>query len=143
MAIIGLNVTAERYFVSKYDEAKGTDGETKWLIGTLDSRILGLLQDKSTTVKVNPQAPDDEVDTQINNRAYQFEVCQFGLRGWDGFKDEEGNDIPYSTIKLNRGGRSYVVVDPVALNRVPIAVVEELAQEIMKKNILTAKEGNA
>jgi hypothetical protein len=143
MAIIGMNLAKEKKFVFSGDPAKGSKDETAFLYGTLDSRILGILQDKATSVKVNPSAPDEDVDTQINSKAFQFEVCQFGCKGWDNFKDHEGNDIKFKTIKLNRGGKSYTVVDPDVLAQVPGIVLEEFAFKIMAANELSEKEGNA
>lgn len=143
MAIIGLNLTAERKFVSKYDPAKGTKDATEFTIGSLDSRILGVLQDKATSIKVNPSAPDEDVDTQINSKAFQFEVCQFGIRGWKNFKDEKGDDINFVTNKLNRGGKSYTVVQPDLVSQIPQIVIEEMSAAIMKGNVLDEDEGNA
>jgi hypothetical protein len=142
MAIIGMNLSVEKVFVFSGDPDKGTDKATRFKYGTLDSRILGILQDKATSVKVNPSAPDEDVDTQINSKAFQFEVVQFGCRGWDNFKDDEGNDIPYDTIKLNRGGKSYKVVDPDILASVPGIVLEEFAAKIMAANEMAPEEGN-
>ncbi|AHC30448.1 hypothetical protein CC53_gp031 [Rhizobium phage vB_RleS_L338C] len=143
MAIIGMDLSTEKTFVFSGDPDKGTDKATKFRYSTLDSRILGILQDKATSVKVNPSAPDEDVDTQINSKAFQFEVVQFGCKGWDNLKDGKGNDIEYETIKLNRGGKSYRVVDPDTLARVPRIVLEEFAEKIMSANELTEDEGNA
>lgn len=143
MAIIGINLAAEKSHVSVYDPAKGTDEATKFLYGSLDSRILGILQDRATSIKVNTSAPEDDVDTQINSKAFQFEVCQFGIKGWENFKDRDGNDIAFRTIKLNRGGKTYKVVDPAILSQVPGVVLEELSGVIMAANQLSEEEGNA
>lgn len=72
MAIIGIDLAAEKTHVSMFDPAKGSVEETKFLYGSLDSRILGVLQDRATSIKVNPSAPEDDVDTQINSKAFQF-----------------------------------------------------------------------
>ncbi|QIG76090.1 hypothetical protein EVC24_069 [Rhizobium phage RHph_I4] len=143
MAIIGMDLSTEKTFVFSGDPGKGTDKATKFKYGTLDSRILGILQDKATSVKVNPSAPDEDVDTQINSKAFQFEVVQFGCKGWENFQDAKGNDIEFETSKLNRGGKSYTVVNPDVLSRIPSVVIEEFAQKIMSANEMTEKEGNA
>lgn len=142
MAIIGMNLATTKKFVYSGDPAKGTKEETAFKYGTLDSRILGILQDKATSVKVNPSAPDEDVDTQINSRAFQFEVVQFGCKGWDNYKDSNGDDIDFKTVKLNRGGKSYTVVDPDTLALTPGVVLEEFAMKIMAANEMTEVEGN-
>jgi hypothetical protein len=143
MAIKGLSLNAERNYISKLDKPSEGESPTTWIIGSLDSRILGMLQDKATTVKVNTAAPEDEVATQVNGKAFNFEVCQFGLRGWTNFKAESGDDIPYKAVKLNRGGKSYMVVDSESLSLIPGGVIEELAEQIMKDNQLSTTEGKA
>lgn len=142
MAIIGMDLSTEKKFVFSGDSAKGTKDETVFRYGTLDSRILGILQDKATSVKVNPSAPDEDVDTQINSKAFQFEVVQFGCRGWSNFKAANGDDIEFKTVKLNRGGKSYTVVDPDVMARIPGIVLDEFAQKIMSANEMTPDEGN-
>lgn len=142
MAIIGMDLATEKKFVFSGDPAKGTKDATVFLYGTLDSRILGILQDKATSVKVNPSAPDEDVDTQINSKAFQFEVVQFGCRGWSNLKASNGDDIDFRMVKLNRGGKSYTVVDPDVLARVPGVVIDEFAQRIMSANEMTSDEGN-
>jgi hypothetical protein len=123
--------------VSKHDDAKGTPEETVFEIGTLDSRIMGRITDKATTMSIDPTRPDDEVDTQINSSAVAFETVMYGLRGWQNFVDADGKEIPFKTAKRNHGGQSYRVVDEEVLKQVPRVVIMELAEEIRRDNELS------
>lgn len=140
MPIIGITLETTRDYVSAYDEAKGTPEATVFSIGTLDSRIFGLIRDKSTTLQVDATSQNDEVNTQINANEVAFMTVQYGLRGWKNFRDSQGNDIPFKTVKRNHAGQSYVVVDPQILKRLPAAVVVELANEIRTDNEMTEIE---
>lgn len=139
MALKGLSLTATRKITSKYDAGDEAD-RTTFEIGTLDSRVYAMLRDKGTTVTVNPTAMSDEVDSQINMNIVHFEACIYGLKGWDNFQDDDGNDIEFATLKRNHGGVSYVVADPRCVKRLPGAVIQELGAEIMQANELSEVE---
>lgn len=140
MALKGLNLTETRKVASKYDTEEDQNERTLFEIGTLDSRIAAMLRDKGTTVTVNPAAMSDEVDSQINMNIVNFEACVYGLKGWERFRDENGDDIEFRTVKRNHGGVSYKVADPACVKLIPGAVIQELGQEIMKDNDLTEIE---
>ena len=145
MSIMALKMGAVRKYVSQFDTAKDEkNGEpTVWLIGTLDGRITGRIRDKATTLTVNTKSINDEVETNINTNEMHFEACLYGLRGWENFKDEKGNDIPFKTKKMLHGGQQYQVVDVELLRSVPQIVLAELGMEIMKENMMSDDEGNA
>lgn len=145
--IVGLTLDATQEHISKYDEQPENAGPdwkpTKWLIGSLDSRVLGQIQDMAMTVRVDTKALDDEVDTSVNSNQVAFKACQFGLRGWENFLDESGEEIPFRTVKEGLGGKKYSVVSSDVLCRVPASVLNELSAEITKRNSLTDEAGNA
>lgn len=138
--IKGIKLDAVRNYVSNLDPAKGTDEATVFELGTLDSRIMGRITDKATTMSINPNRPDDEVDTTVNASEVAFETVQYGLRGWKNFVDDDGKEIPFKTTKRNHGGTSYRVVDEDVLKMLPRAVIVELAAEIRKDNELSEAE---
>ncbi len=135
MAIIGLSLEATRDYESKFDPARGTPEATKFILGTLDSRVAGKLRDLATTVMVDPNKPDDEVATKINMEDVNFQTVQFGAR-WENLVDTNGNAIECNTKNRSLGGKSYKVVDPDTLRLIPMAVIRELADEIRKVNEL-------
>jgi hypothetical protein len=138
--ITGIKLDATRKYVSKLDPSKGTKDETVFEIGTLDSRIMGRIMDKATTITVDPARPEDEVSTQVNSSEAAFETVMYGLRGWSNFQDGDGNDIEFKTVKRNHGGASYKVADEALIKLLPRAVIIELAEEIRKDNELTETE---
>lgn len=137
MSIIGLDLDATRVYELKRDPDRGTPEATRFTLGTIDSRVYGKIRDKSTAFKVDPKAPDDEVETSINQEETNFETCQFGITHWDNFVDPKGVEIVFKTIKRNMKGKSYTIVDPEVLCRLPRADLSELATEISKENDVT------
>lgn len=140
MPIVGLSLEATRDYYSKHDPDRGSPQATKFVIRTLDSRVMAALRDKGTTVMVDPTRPDDEVSTTINLNEVEFMTVQFGLEGWENLVDENGQHIPFRTEGRRLGGKSYQVAHPDILCRVPGAVIKELAAEINRVNDLTEEE---
>lgn len=137
MPIIGISLSAEREYQSRFDPAKDTPEATVFSLGTLDSRVFGKLRDMATTIQVDPSRPEDEVSTTVNLNEINYATVQFGLKGWRNFRDATGNDIPFKTTRRAVGGSTYHVVDNDTLKRLPAAVISELADEIRRDNELT------
>lgn len=134
MALIGITLDTTREYVSDLDPAKGSDEATVFVLGTLDSRIFGMIRDKATTMSVDPTDPNGEVNTTINVNEVAFTTAMYGLKGWKNFRDGKGNDIKFATIKRTHGNQSYTVVDPEVLKRLPSVVIMELAEQIKTDN---------
>jgi hypothetical protein len=142
MPIYGLSLAATQKIHSQYDDAPD-DEKTVFEIGTLDSRVAGLIRDKATSVTVNQSAPDDEVESNVNMNAVYFEACVYGVKGFERFKDKDGNDIGARFLKRFHGGVSYKVMDPAIVALLPNPVVVELGQKILAGNELSpATAGN-
>lgn len=137
MAIVGLTLDASRVHELDRDPAKGTPEATRFTLGTIDSRVFGKIRDKGTAFKMDPSRLDDEVETTINQEEVNFELCQFGILHWENFEDKDGQDIAFKTVKRNMRGKSYTIVDPDVLCRLPRIDLAELAKEISKDNDVT------
>lgn len=136
MPIIGLTLDATKDYVSRFDQPAEGEEATTFVLGTLDSRIFGMLRDKATTIHVDPNAPNDDVATSINMNEVAFQTVQYGLKGWRNLKDGAGNEIKFKTVKRNHGGQSYTVADPDVIKRLPQVVIAELSEEIRRENEL-------
>jgi hypothetical protein len=139
MPIVGITLDSTRDYVSKLDTAKPPEA-TVFVIGTLDSRIFGILRDRGTVIQVDPTRGDDNVQTSLNLNEVNFLTVQYGLRGWRNFKDSAGADIAFKTSTITHGNKPYTVVDADLLRRLPGVVISELAEEIRKENELTETE---
>lgn len=143
MAVKSLSLGSTRKYELKSDPDKGTPDATRFIIGTLDSRVVGKIMDAATSFFVDQKQLDDEIETSVNNSEKNFQACMYGLKGWENFKDEKNNDIPFKTVKRRHGGASYDAVDPEILKTIPQAFINELANEILKDNVVGEVEGNA
>lgn len=76
---------------------------------------------------------------QMVNRtaSRDFEVCRFGLKGFENFKDDKGNDIKFSTVDRALFNKIYKVVDDAVLNKIPGSVIAELSSRIIELNTQT------
>ena len=110
---------------------------TIWKLKCLDSRILGVLKDKVTKLTINPNAPGDDVGTLVNQNQYYFQVVQLALDEPDNFE----SGVSYGTMKMNIGGKSYVVATPEYVETIPDYVLAELAEVVIDGNSLSDTEG--
>jgi hypothetical protein len=140
MAIKALKLDAVHKYESVYDEDRGTDQATVWLIGTLDSRTAGRIKDQTTRFVVDANAPDEEVETAINTSEVNYQRVQYGLKGFERFRDEAGNDIAFETVSRRHGGQSYKIVADTVMQKIPQALIDELAGEIIKGNELSVAD---
>ena len=135
MAIKGLNLAATRQFLSKFDDG---DDPTVWEIGVLDSRTVGVIRDKALGIKVDQSNLDGNVETSIKQHEMNFNFVQFGVKGYSNLQDHSGTVLPYKTVKFQvGGGKAYKILDPEVLKVIPSAVIDELANEVLKDNEFT------
>jgi hypothetical protein len=107
------------------------------MLRVLDSRVIGILKDKSTKLSIDPTRPDEEVATQVGQNDFYFQVCQLGIT------DETENFIKFSRAKRNIGGQSYEIATSDYVGKIPDYVIAELAEVILEGNSISADEGNA
>lgn len=151
MGIRALQVGRSFVHTSKQD-VRPKEGEpghdtfkpTKWKWKVLDSRLLGILKDKTTKIGIDPNKPDEEITTHVSQNQFNFEVCAFGLdEPEDFYLDEEGTrPVKWVTMKRNFAGKSYDVVAPETLGLIPDDIIAELSEVIMKGNGISEDEGN-
>lgn len=137
MAIKALQLDTVRDYESVLDDARGTPEATVWKIGTLDSRTSGRIKDSFTRFIVDPNAPDEEVSTSLSQSDVNYQRVQYGLKGFERFRDAKGNDIKFQTVSRRHGGKSYDIVADSVMALIPEAIIAELAFEIAKDNELT------
>lgn len=141
MAIKAITLGAVWDFYSRYDTAKKKEDKTKFILGSVDSRVLAILKDKATKITGDPDNANGEVGLAYNTHDFNYNVVQFGLRGIENFPDEEGNMVAYKTEKRNIGGKSYDIASSELVSRIHGDILSEISAEILEKNILTQSEG--
>jgi hypothetical protein len=140
MAIKALNLSAVRVYESRYDPDRGTKDASRFTIGALDSRTSGRIRDQATRFVVDPNAADEEVETVINTSEVNYQRVQYGLKGFENFRDDQDNDIEFRTQIKRHGSVPYTIVSDATMKLIPDALITELADEIVRGNELTATE---
>lgn len=136
MALTGMSMAATRRYVSERDPAKGTTDATNFILGTIDVFVMAALGDSML-------AFDENGVRSIRLNAQRIELVRFGLKGWEKFKDANGNDLAFKTTTRNVLGREYTVAHDDVIAQLDLALIAELANEISKDNNLleaTAKK---
>lgn len=127
----GMRLSETADFISQFDEAKTEEeGATVFVLGVLDSNVLAHIGDATTNV----------INMKFEASRAAYMTVQFGLRGWRNFKDEDGGDIPFKTVKTTVGGREYQTVSPKTMDNLPPQIIGELANKIRETNTLTKDE---
>jgi len=108
----------------------------------LDAFILAELEDEATSFSVERlgEAAEATAVSKINFAKRDIETVRFGLKGWQNFKDKDGNERPFKTQKINKGGRVYEVCTDSTIRQIPLEVIRELAEAIRSANSLSEEE---
>jgi len=119
MGIKGISLGETRDFISQYDK---DEPKTTWKLGALDSEIFDLLGEDKNPLRLMSDA------------------VRFGLKGFENFKDGNGNIIKFDTISRAVGPYNYKVVSDSIMKIIPPQVKTELGTEILKMSKLNEEE---
>lgn len=120
MGIKGISLSEVKDFVSQYDKE---EPKTIWKLGVLDSDVFDLIGGRT----------DNQLSTMTD-------VVRFGLKGFENFKDAQGNEIKFSTTTRVLGITNYKVVSDSLIKIIPPEVKYELANEIISSSRLNEEE---
>lgn len=119
MGIKGISLAETKEFVSGYDK---DEPKTIWKIGVLDSEVFDLLGEDKNPLRLMSDA------------------VRFGLRGFENFKDGNGNPVKFDTVSRPVGAYNYKVVADHIMKIIPPQVKTELGMEILKISRLNEDE---
>lgn len=120
---------------SEHDDWK----PTTWHLRALPSKVMGYLKDRTTKILVDPNDPDGDVGTEINQNQFYYDVVALGL---SEAPDNFDTGVEFKTAKRNIRGTSYPVVVDEFMDTIPPKVIAELARCIEAGNSLSEEEGN-
>jgi hypothetical protein len=128
MAILGLSLAETFTFYSERDEAK----ETPFTLGALTAEQRAVAADG---LYVHKGAGTGESTICVLKNKVYLDAVRAGVKDWRNFKDEQGKDIP-CILEDAKVGRGKILSD-VSLNRLPLWLVAELGETLIKANDLT------
>jgi len=134
--ITGVNIFETREYTSKYDLDK--ESPTIFEIGLLDSQMKAKIFDKVSDFELSSDNPDD--DTKLNWRMNErnLSLVKFGVKNIKGFLDPQTKktiDVKCDTI--NKLGKSYEVLPDSILDMLPLKIITELAEQVLKETVLS------
>jgi len=138
MALIGINPDEIIEYISEHDK-DGTN-PTVFQIGVVDALTIAKIEDGLTVFTIDPKNPESKTDTKLSTGKRETELVRAGLKGWKNFKDKNGNDLPFETIKQRATGKTVEVPNDTTLGRIPVVVFKELANVIYNQNKLSDEE---
>jgi hypothetical protein len=138
MAIKALTLSSVKVIESDGDPAKGSADATKFTIGAIDAFVSAYVLDRTLTFTENDAG--GVAIAQVKMGEANLEAVRFGLRGWENFKDDRGNDLPFATADRIVMGRKYVAVTDDCLALLGQELVRELATSIRTINEVTADD---
>ena len=128
--IIALDINEVRPYTLESDT---TEPKTVFQVGVLDGVLLSAIEDSQTQFGVSNTGDKGSPDISVNLHGKNVEAVKFGLKGWENFKDKNGNDVLFTTQNYTVprvGVRAGVSRD--SLSRLNKDVIAELATEILK-----------
>lgn len=117
--ITGISLAETKDYISQYDKA---EPKTIWKLGVLDSEIFDLLGEDKNPLRLMSDA------------------VRFGLKGFENFKDAQGNVIKFDTVSRAVGAYNYKIVSDNIMKILPPQVKTELGTEILKMSKLNEEE---
>lgn len=136
--LIALDLSTVRNFTSKYDTGQS---KTIFKIGVVDSITRAKIEDDEYEFTVNKTFSIQDGGMIINRRQRNLQVVRHGLKGWENFKDASGSDVPFQTAPLaGSEGTPRTIVSESSLKLLDPRLIDELADEISRANVMTKEE---
>lgn len=133
--IVAFDINAVREYSLRSDDGPE---KTVFHIGRIDSILRSHIMD-STTRFAKEGEKSDRVEAEVDISKRFYLLAQFGVKGWKGFKDSAGNEVPFDQVSVpvpgvgNRMGlseRTLNLLQP---------YLSELALEVLGDNELSAE----
>lgn len=141
MAVRALDLNKTHRYVTKADRPSPEAEQTVFILGTLSSRDIGRIKDMATSFRMGGETAEEGVDTKIERTKMNFEAVRLALKGWENFLDAEGNAVPFKSFNRDVNATSKDVVAPDLLDRIPLDVVNELADFVLAQHTLEDADG--
>lgn len=136
MALIAIDITETREYISEYDPEKNNkEKATVFELGVLSYRVESLIKDKYQYFTQEKESGDYRLGANINARAK--DIVRFGLKGVKNFVDSNGKEVRFDTKSESLGGVNYSVVTDGFLDKLGAKVVLELSEAILNENKLS------
>ena len=137
--ITGINIYETRAYKSNLDPDK--NNATIFHIGMLDPFLRAHIDDEVTSLEVSSKNPNDKAKANICASKRNLLAVRFGLKGLDGFLDPRTKEpVKFDAVSISVGGRNYNGVSETLLGMLGKALIDELADAVLKENTISEEE---
>jgi len=117
-------------YVPKCDRDLPEEEQTVFVLRYMDARQAAKMEDQAVEGAVSGKGTDTALKFRSGSKVLQ--ALEHGLRGWENFRDAQGNEIPF---RENNGKPR-----PECFDAIPPSVRRELANVIIDGSEMTEDE---
>ena len=137
--LTGIDVTATRKYVSKFDPDK--DSPTVFHVGVLDPVLRAEIDDESSSYEMSSSDPKDKAKIILNWNKRQITAIKFGLKDLENFLDPQTKKaIEFKCETIRYAGKMRDVVPDRIIAMFPSELRQELAEVILDESKLSEGE---
>lgn len=139
MAIKGLSFSEEEVFISSDDPAKTVDeGATVFWWRNIPSGVMARIQDMTQVVETEQMSLKQTYKTQ-HSQKHRMAV-KWACKRIDNFFDKKNRPIDVRMEQIFEGGELFEVLSNATLDAIPLAIINEFGQLIIKTQALTEEQ---
>lgn len=120
-------------YVLKLDRDKPEDERTRFKLRSLTAAEQAKVEDQSASLS-------GENEIRVRSGSTVLEALKMALVGWEGFKDQQGNDVPFRSTTRKVNGVDVVQGDVANLDWLAPEWRRELAEAITARGRLTEED---
>jgi len=113
------------------------ENPTIWILGAIDS--ITKMEMFSVLAPIEKTEKSEDYSPRISPLQFNLELVRFGLKGFKNFMFNK-QDVEFKTEKISRYGKTYQVASDETLGKIPMRVLNLLADEILKIQEVTEEE---
>ena len=137
--ITGINIYETRAYKSKLDPDK--TNPTIFHIGMLDPFLRAYIEDEVTSLEVSSKNPNDTAKANIYASKRNLLAARFGLKGIDNFLDPRTKKpVKFDAVSVTVNGKNYNAVTEEILAMLGKALIDELAEAVLKETSISEEE---
>ncbi len=137
--LTGININETRKYVSKRDPDK--ENPSVFHIGVLDPFLRSWIEDKCTSIEFSSGGADDPTRGNVLAKKRNILLVKYGVRDIENFLDPQVK----APIKVTLGntsisGKAYPALADQVISLLGTALIDELADEVLKEQDLSGDE---
>jgi len=143
MALKSVSLTRTTKYALKQEQHKDAqgkhtgepiDGATIFELRPLSARLLAFVKDQATEFRPDSEAGDGQMKASFLPHKSALETVRVALVGWENLLDDEGNAVPFKTMKRNVAGKDLETPNADTMDRLDLEWVREMSEVVDSAN---------